>query len=521
MGWSQRFLNAIRGSTIAPMWQLRTVPNVLQPKPVTVVSSHPTLSGLPVIARDGVQITGEEVEPLTWNATHGGFSLTLASGANLDGVMRVLRRGALVQLYMGFPGWAEADFEPVALGMVDRISHTSRVSWRVEVAGLGTVLASRLDRVSGKSSLFHDLPVSTTLAGNFADSATTMDVTDSTGFERETGGNYCLLVTPTTGDPFYVLATGLTGNQFTGITASTAALGTTRVSAVTNDTVEAVAYIAGHPCDVARKILCSTGAGTNGAYDTLPDSWGIGVPDALVDHNDIAATVILVQPGTGSWNLQLTSVEPATDPGAWLKAALAQLGMWLTLRQGQITIRAARVPFKTPRQPVKDLDLDVGPHIIQNENGVESHEYYHPSWSVEYGVHRVSSSDPTPTSTSTTDGDTVHLPAGDTYTLQPAIYGGTGTNSMRNEVKARTDLWPLRTPEDMSIVTAGWVCARLCPGDIVPFTTTRRVGRREGSASTGGRFEARKVFVAGVSKTISSAGFTTTLRLAILPETKA
>lgn len=150
MGWSQRFLNAIRGSTIAPMWQLRTVPNVLQPKPVTVVSSHPTLSGLPVIARDGVQITGEEVEPLTWNATHGGFSLTLASGANLDGVMRVLRRGALVQLYMGFPGWAEADFEPVALGMVDRISHTSRVSWRVEVAGLGTVLASRLDRVSGK-----------------------------------------------------------------------------------------------------------------------------------------------------------------------------------------------------------------------------------------------------------------------------------------------------------------------------------------------------------------------------------
>lgn len=42
-----------------------------------------------------------------------------------------------------------------------------------------------------------------------------------------------------------------------------------------------------HPIDIALQIITSTGAGTNGPYDTLPARWGMGVPVTYLDLEEI------------------------------------------------------------------------------------------------------------------------------------------------------------------------------------------------------------------------------------------
>lgn len=514
MSWPQVFRDELAKSRIAPVWQLRTVSQYFTGRTAAAISSHPGLSGIAAIAEDGVSVFGEAVDPKTWNTTHGGFTINLAGPAGAN-VWVNFRRGTVVQLFMGFAGWQESDFQPIALGVIERISPTSANSWKMQCQGIGQLLASRLDRTTEHSSLFYNLPQETTLAADFAAADTSAVLTDASGFERETGGSFLLLVTPTTGDPFYVLGTGRSSNTITGITTLVAALDTTRVDAVAGDVVESVAYIAGNPCDIARKVLLSTGTGSNGAFDTLPESWGLGLPDTLFDHADTAwFRNVALEPSTGGWNMVATSTGPQENPESWLASYLAPVGVWITMRQGQLTIRCAQ----TPELAKVRTTIDIGGWI--EEDLIQSHDFEDTRYPVEYTVYQIHCSSATPGTTEVKE-DAECWPAGGLYEQTMAVYGGAAASQyMRASTSIRVSRWITRTPENMRLTATGWWLSQLCPGDIVGLTTDLRQGRPSGSALHRGRFVNRQVMLLAASPAIlPGAAYSTELELSILPET--
>ena len=115
--------------------------------------------------------------------------------------------------------------------------------------------------------------------------------------------------------------------------------GTTRVAAAVGSTVTAYALLCGHPWNIFRKILTSSGtAGLYGAHDTLPETWGIGIASDLTDSGDLARYQGLVtHSGTYEWAILVSA--PLTNGFAWLRDLYSAAGFFPVIRQGQISLR--------------------------------------------------------------------------------------------------------------------------------------------------------------------------------------
>jgi hypothetical protein len=103
--------------------------------------------------------------------------------------------------------------------------------------------------------------------------------------------------------------------------------------------------IEGSPLDVLLRVLLSSGA-ASGGYDIMAADQGMGVPASLVDTTDAArlAPIISVPGRTDRFTFGV--VEPTAAPeGGEVLAWCAALGLWPTLRQGALTVRAAVDPW--------------------------------------------------------------------------------------------------------------------------------------------------------------------------------
>lgn len=173
---------------------------------------------------------------------------------------------------------------------------------------------------------------------------TTLQFASAPPFERETARPGAVLITPTSGEPFIVTYTGVSGNDLTGVSTS-AIFGTDGSGATVNsgDIVQEVCFINRHPVDMARRILVSTGTGTNGTHDTLPESWGLGIPETLIDVQGFTdtSTALNASLASGSYVLHTVSTTPQGPALQWLQTELARYGLWLCVRQGDISIRPA------------------------------------------------------------------------------------------------------------------------------------------------------------------------------------
>lgn len=172
---------------------------------------------------------------------------------------------------------------------------------------------------------------------------TTLQFASAPPFERDTSsGAGAVLITPSSGSPYIVTYTGISGNNLTGVSTS-AVHGTSGSSANAGDLVQEVCWIQRHPVDMARRILVSTGAGTNGIYDTLPESWGLGIPEHLIDiagFTDVS-TQLNTALASGTHIVRTVATSPQGPALAWLQSELNRYGLWLCQRQGQISIRGA------------------------------------------------------------------------------------------------------------------------------------------------------------------------------------
>ena len=197
-----------------------------------------------------------------------------------------------------------------------------------------------------RDGLFADSLVSTTLAALGTPSSGSIQVVETTlaqcfaahpGATRralvEIDGTYLYLATNESAG----LISGLDLLQFDATVAPTTfAIGTP---------VRIGPLVEGSPLDVLLRVLLSSGAATGG-YDIMAADQGLAVPAALVDTVDAARLAPLVEvPGYDDrCTFGALEVSAAPEGGAVL-GWCAGLGLWPTLRQGVLTVRAAVDPW--------------------------------------------------------------------------------------------------------------------------------------------------------------------------------
>lgn len=477
MAWRPAFLEAIASGARAPKMYLESRQVYREPGTPYRIASHLGLGADLVCigtSADGgpmVNVQGSTLSPRGWKTTIGAFSVGIVG--NFSEPLARFTRGTVVVLYAGFDGMHVDDFEPIAIGQVQNVRGMAPM-WTLECWTLDNAMRQRLDVTAALTQLFATLGNGTTLAAAYSPGDTSIEVASTANFDRETSGTGALKI-----GEFYLTYTGTATSptRFTGV--SVAAVGdTTADSAGSGDAVEEAVWLTGHPMDIARKILCSRD-GTNGDYDTLPTGWGLGFSSNLVDHDDIdryVTDVVAVETGSYVWDLIYD--EPVDDALAEVTGLLAFGGMFITTRQGLLTIRAAQSTRLAPYHSgieITDEDVDT----------IESYEAFDYSFSPEYtrvsirslGVLRVSAADETPAT----------LPAAESlpYDLTHCLFAN--DLQVAYEMLDRLEESALRVPERLVLRCAGLRLAQLAPGDVVDFSCTRTHSRRDGALGWDGR----------------------------------
>lgn len=315
-------------------------------------------------------VSGASLDVFQWSTTADQLTADL-TGEDANACMRALldagvHRGTFLEVRVTLPGEDPAtEYKRVWIGRVQQIQSAatfgSAGAWKVVGWGVQSLLQARrqgfadatemLDSLLGEWQLFSDVrnlatPIETEFAvlSGYTVGDASITVTSTAGFVNESGQDGVIKLTRAdTGAFFYLRYTGRTGTTFTGLSSS-GRFGTTafNVDATTHlpvTTIQHVHFIYGPPLDVLRKILTSTGTGTNGAYDTMPNAWGLLLSDDLVDLTDIGLWAAEL---TASYSVQFLIEEPIANPWQWLSGWLSKLGIAIVLYEGRISVRIAQ-----------------------------------------------------------------------------------------------------------------------------------------------------------------------------------
>lgn len=473
MMWSAAFIEGLSRRAGSIRYILERVAVYNEPGDTWSIASHPGLGA--AVRIGGVTVQGATLTPRTWASSVGVFYVTLV-GDDLRACQKITR-GTIVALKAGFEGMAAADFQRIAIGQVRDLRGAPR-QYRLEVLDLYSACRQRLDPGWGLPQLFSGVNASTELFLAYTPGDTTLTVTTTAGFSKEIGstGTGAIKITPAGGaDPFYLTYTGTTATTFTGLSAA-GQMGTSEVFSGVGSTVEEVAYLHGHPIDIARRVLASRGAVGNGAYDDYPTDWGLGVLDDLLDHEDMThykTTVMGLSSGSYEW--EYPQAEPVTNALEWLASLLRPAGLFVTVRQGALTVRAVQNSTGPYHSGITITNADIS--MVQDYSAwdlAHSPEYHAVSVtgaSDSDGTDLVSGSYP----------DAATLPAGleALYIVMDDRYFNTGACT---EVLARLEESATRVPERMTLICAGLRMAQLAPGDLVTLDTDRVYSRRDGAA---------------------------------------
>lgn len=426
----------------------------------------------------------QRLQVQTWASTVGGFTVDILSD-DLPDLLQVLRRGSVLSLSAGFPGWDRSAFQRIALGRARRLYAIQGLGpvYRLECLDLFSSLVSRPeDSAPADIPLFAGVGSADTLGAGYSVGDASLTVNDLSLYEKDTASDGLVKVTPNSGDPFYLTWSSKSGSSGAGtLTLSTPGAdryGTTRASASSGNTVATCALVRGHPLNIVRRICLSTGLGTNGSYDTLPDTWGLGLPDHLWDHADTNRYEALVDhSGTYEWSL-LVDAE-LSNGFSTIRSLLQPAGLFLTIHEGQLSARAV--------QSLRAASVDTGVHLtpahIQHDSARRiRYEAWAPEASYEYGI--VNATGPTTTrsasSTKISSG-----PALKSYDLSLESVAWHSESDVLDEARDRLRPWLFAVPEWLSLPLAGWAYAGLCPGGVVRVTHPQLPSRLGGGYLNG------------------------------------
>lgn len=435
-------------------------------------------SGAPRIGR--VRVDGMEINPHTLGVTWGRCVVELFS--DVSSLRACVTQGGFLSVYVGLEGYAAADFELLFVGAIRALTMEDGPTWKLELIDMATALRQRPTNVVAESQLFHTIgvdgyptggPSTTTLSANYTAGSGTLLVGSTTGatYQDSAGGSYIgLLVTPSSGDPFYAVATGSTGTSYTGVTGG--AFDTTDTNASSGDDVQNIALIRSHPITVALRVLTSGKGGSNGTYDTLPSSWGLSVPVGFVDVDDAENWRDVVgQPASGSFTANVMATEAQDDAIAWMTTWLNACGCYLATRMGKLTVRAWQ-PSAVPigevgtTWTVTDADMVAPP----------KHEWWYDGQDVEYAAVIAKCST---VSTSRSSTYVHHRPSQPTRTFDMSTLVFANETAVADSVSLRMKEAALRKPEAITLRLRGMHWAAASVGDGCRITSSLLTSRLE------------------------------------------
>jgi hypothetical protein len=375
---------------------------------------------------------------------------------------------------MGFEGWPESSWERIALGVVRdiQVSQVGGLSAQMLFDDLVTATRQRFDPDATTCALFATQPASTTLSASYSAGDSSITVASATNFYGRTSG--LLRMVPTSGDPFYLRYTNVSGTTVT--VSTTTSYGTTASSMSGGDQVYICAWISGHPLNIVHRILASRD-GTNGPQDVLPEAWGLGITDTLIDGDDIGSFRDVVWVATsGSYEWDVVEEAAADDAYGWLVALLSPAGGFLAMRQGRITARCAQ-------RPTYSCGLPITPIAASDRMSDTGWRYnaFSSLQRVEYCASRVHSYT---TFTDTTAGDSATMPVERRKDHDLSAVLISNETACRQGDVNRLSIYNTRIPERITMPLPP-VYATLCPGDLVDLDTTGVPTRAQLRGATG------------------------------------
>lgn len=465
MPWTSTFLAALASPAARVRLSLAKIPDSWGPGTATGTATSVADTGVHGISMGApLAMSSQSVTVPNWSGSRGTARVALGSVAAGQWAAANLPRGALVTIGARVPGMATAD--AVFRGQlrdIDGVGPQSVASaWDILAS-----LASKSEWFSGLDSgalFYHCDPDSIrtrTLTASYDYATdTTLQVNTTADFGRQTSSTGAVLITPISGGtPFIATFTSQAGTTVSGVS-TTHGYGPLPVIAGIGSTVQEVAWMVGHPLEVAARILASTGTGTNGAYDVYPAAWGFGLPATYIDGAGIAQWVSVTNPSSGTHSVRIVSDTPQAPALDWLQSQLALYAMWLTMRQGDVTGRGA-VDYGASLPPlVMTLDRT---NILR---GNPQRSIYDTSSPVEYARTATRFNTLLPQTVESTLTTPETRPALLRYLTDygDAIYQNHANIAAR--LNGRIGAWREAVPHSVDIVCR-LDAAQLCPGDWV------------------------------------------------------
>ncbi len=400
--------------------------------------------------------TSRRVLPLTWRATTGGLTVRLLRSMVDTGG---LRRGSPWALLCDVEGAGE---QVIWRGWLDlwscsRAGGSDHVD--LELRDL-TSLQCRSTSTATELDLFTSAGSTTTLTANYTAGDGTLTVASTANLEARdptgAGVDGLVLVTPTTGDPFFFRWTSKTATVLTG--GGSNELGTTRVDAVIGDTVTEYVLLEDHPSTVLEEVL------TSAVGAELPGLWAMLLPTTVVDVADMRNQKARYDASGGSecafWTASAKTWEA-------LQTWAAAVGWYVTLRHGRITVRTLpSVTTDLIDEPTHDADHTIRTADLLTRDGrivQMSVTGWGREWRLDY--QRIVLSTPTASIVSSTAAMR-GMQARQTYAIDLSASGGampanggpgiySNVSNTGGEIVERLQPWTIRAPQVVRLKVAG------------------------------------------------------------------
>jgi len=291
-----------------------------------------------------VRAQGAELQLRRWATAAPRLRVQVAGDPVRLATLRAVQSGATAQVYLETTAGEERIWSGPLLDV--STPRPGLLELNVDDPTAWTLARHRGAVPDWRAGLFADSTVETTLAALGTPSSGSIQVVETTlaqCFAAHPGSTRRALV-EIDGEYLY-LATNESAGLISGLDILQYSIAAAPGSFAIGTPVRIGPLIEGSPLDVLLRVLLSSGA-ASGGYDLMAADQGMGIPAALVDTADAArlAPIISVPGHTDRFTFGV--VEPTTAPeGGEVLGWCAGLGLWPTLRQGVLTVRAAVDPW--------------------------------------------------------------------------------------------------------------------------------------------------------------------------------
>ena len=408
-----------------------------------------------------------------WTCNGGQWSIEIVW--NDSAALSWLVPGQLVELALGYTRCPHEDMARLAVGWLWSVSKLAQPGrYRLIVYDLMAIMNGDLPHQSypfGDPFLAHSI----TTGHDYTAGDTELYVDSIVDFDAsvDKGGVYTLVVTPDTGDPFILKASGRLADRFTGVT-TVGQYGTTAADAAALNLVRVAYRLEGHPGEVLMRCLTSTGAGTNGTYDQEAGPVSYGMPEDLINAGDLATWIAALDPPSDPFAIDL----PICDLGTTTSGArpttlteglreiqrrLGQAAMWLAFRQGHYVLRGLQDLQDTPE--VSGLTVTLG-RVVPGAIVVEQ---YAAETAEEYAGVRVTTSEVGGSVSEDLPPRLLIRTFATDYPLDCTgmIWDDGAGGEIPDSIAARARDWVVNRLLRLKLTVSGLHWLQLCPGDLV------------------------------------------------------